>query len=170
MTDHVAELWALEQIRRLKHRYCRCLDTANLAELRELLTEDARFCYVGGSYRFEVEGRDAMVEAIATAFHAEAVAVHTVQHPEIDLISPTEASGLWYLRDWFMDLRARRITEGTAFYRDRYVLRDGRWLISVAEYSRIYEQVIPIEGTPTLTAHYLATHGRKLPPSQDPGH
>ena len=43
-----------ELIRQLKYRYCRCIDTANLDELRELFTEDASVCYVGGSYRFQV--------------------------------------------------------------------------------------------------------------------
>ncbi|HKY93096.1 MAG TPA: nuclear transport factor 2 family protein [Nevskiaceae bacterium] len=152
-----------ELIRQLKYRYCRCIDTANLDELRELFTEDAGVCYVGGSYRFEAQGRDKIIEAIGHAFHAEAIAVHHVNHPEIQLTSPTEATGVWYLKDWFCDLRHKIYTDGAALYRDRYVKRDGRWLIQYASYERTYEIVTPFTEAPNITAHWLAKHGRKLP-------
>jgi hypothetical protein len=153
----------LEAIRRLKYRYCRCIDTANIAELKELFVEDASVCYVGGSYRFEAKGRDRILEALAYAFHAEAIAVHNVHHPEIDVTSPDQATGVWYLNDWFLDLRRKIITDGTAFYRDRYVKRGGKWLIQHAGYERVYEIVTEVKDTPNITAHYLAKHGKKLP-------
>ena len=152
-----------EHIRQLKYRYCRCIDTANIAELRELFTEDASVCYVGGSYRFEAEGREKILEALSWAFHAEAIAMHHVNHPEIELTSPTEATGTWYLKDWFLDLRHKIITDGSALYKDRYIKRDGRWLIQHASYERSYEIVTPVTEIPNITAHYLARHGRKLP-------
>jgi len=151
-----------ELIRQLKYRYCRCIDTANIAELRTLFTEDAGVCYVGGTYRFEVQGREQICEAIAGAFHSEAIAFHHVNHPEIELTSATEAKGTWYLKDWFLDLRNKIITDGTALYKDRYVKRDGRWLIQFASYERLYEIVTPFTQAPNITAHYLAKHGRKL--------
>jgi hypothetical protein len=154
----------IELIRRLKYRYCRCIDTANIAELKELFTEDASVCYVGGSYRFEVQGRDKILEALGYAFHAEAIALHHVNHPEIDVISPTEATGTWYLKDWFLDLRRKVITDGSALYKDRYVKRGGNWLIQHASYERIYEIVTPVTEKPNITAHWLAKHGKTLPP------
>ena len=154
----------IEQIRRLKYRYCRCIDTANVAELEELFTEDASVCYVGGSYRFEAQGRDKIIEAIGYAFHAEAIAFHHVNHPEIDVVSDTEATGVWYLKDWFLDLRHKIITDGSALYRDRYVKQGGRWWIKRATYERIYEIVTPFTDTPNITAHWLAKHGKRLPP------
>jgi hypothetical protein len=161
---NLQRLLDLEEIRRLKYRYCRCIDMANVDELRELFTEDASVCYVGGSYRFEAQGRDKIIEAIGYAFHAEAIATHNVNHPEIDFTSPTEATGLWYLRDWFLNLRHKIITDGAALYRDRYVKRAGRWLIQHASYERIYEIVSPVTEVPNITAHYLAKHGKTLPP------
>ncbi|MGH8561109.1 MAG: nuclear transport factor 2 family protein, partial [Nevskiales bacterium] len=153
----------IEHIKRLKYRYCRCIDTANIKELAELFTEDASICYVGGSYRFEAQGRDKIVEAIGYAFHSQAIAFHHVNHPEIDLVSPTEATGTWYLKDWFLDLKHRIITDGSALYKDTYVKQDGKWLIKRATYSRIFEIVTPVTETPNITAHYLAQHGKKLP-------
>lgn len=154
----------IELIRQLKYAYCRCIDTANIAELRTLFTEDAAVCYVGGTYRFEAQGRDTIIEALENAFHADAIAMHHVNHPEITVTSPTEATGTWYLKDWFLDLRHRIITDGTSLYRDRYVKRDGKWLIQYASYERIFEIVTPVTETPNITAHYLAKHGKKLPP------
>jgi hypothetical protein len=154
----------IELIRQLKYAYCRCIDTANIAELRTLFTEDAAVCYVGGTYRFEAQGRDTIIDALENAFHADAIAMHHVNHPEITVTSPTEATGTWYLKDWFLDLRHRIITDGTSLYRDRYVKRDGKWLIQYASYERIFEIVTPVTETPNITAHYLAKHGKKLPP------
>ncbi|TJY55541.1 nuclear transport factor 2 family protein [Sinimarinibacterium sp. CAU 1509] len=153
----------IERIKRLKYRYCRCIDTANIDELTTLFTEDASVLYVGGSYRFEAEGRSRIIEALSMAFHSEALATHTVNHPEIDVTSPTTATGVWYLKDWFCDLRHKIITDGTALYRDLYVKRDGEWLIQRATYERIIEIVTPFTEPPNITAHWLAKHGRKLP-------
>jgi len=153
----------IEHIKRLKYRYCRCIDTANIAELKELFTEDASVCYVGGSYRFEAQGRDKILESIGFAFHSQAIAFHHVNHPEIDVTSPTTATGTWYLKDWFLDLKHKVITDGTALYKDTYVKKDGRWLIQRATYERIYEIVTPVTQVPNITAHYLARHGMKQP-------
>lgn len=153
----------IEAIRQLKYRYCRAIDMADMALLKTLFAEDASVCYVGGSYRFEAQGRDTILEALSHAFHAEAVAMHHVNHPEIELVSDTEATGIWYLKDWFLNLKLMLITDGTALYRDRYVKRDGQWLIQHASYSRIFEIVTPVTEKPNLTAHYLAAHSRQLP-------
>jgi hypothetical protein len=163
MSMTLQQLEDLELIRRLKYAYCRCIDTANIAELKGLFTEDASVCYVGGSYRFETEGRDKILEALTYAFHSEAIAMHHVNHPEIDLISATEATGVWYLQDWFLDLKHKVITDGTALYRDTYVKQAGKWLIKRATYERIYEIVTPVTDKPNITAHYLARHGAKQP-------
>ena len=153
----------IELIRQLKYRYCRCIDTANIEELKEVFTEDASVSYVGGSYRFEVEGRDKILEALTYAFHSEAIAFHHVNHPEITVTSPTEATGIWYLKDWFLDLKHKIITDGSALYRDTYVKQNGKWLIKRATYSRIFEIVTPVTETTNITAHYLAQHGKKQP-------
>jgi hypothetical protein len=153
----------LEAIKRVKYRYCRCIDTANIDELREVFTEDASVRYVGGSYLWEAQGRDKILEGIAYSFHSEAIAFHHVNHPEIDLVTPTEATGIWYLKDWFLDLKNNIITDGTSLYRDRYVKRDGQWLIQYASYERIFEIVTPVTEKPNITAHWLAKHGRKQP-------
>lgn len=154
------QLEDIEQIKRLKYRYCRCIDMANMKELKELFTEDASVCYVGGSYRFEAQGRDKILEALEWAFHSQAIAFHHVNHPEIDVTGDT-ATGTWYLKDWFLDLKNKIITDGSALYKDTYVKQGGKWLIKRATYERIYEIVTPVTDKPNITAHYLAKHGKQ---------
>lgn len=153
----------IELIKRLKYAYCRCLDTANFAEMRTLFTEDASISYVGGRYKYEFKGRDKIIAALENAFHSQAVACHQVHHPEIDVLTSTEAKGTWYLRDWFLDLKYKIVTEGSALYRDDYVKRDGRWLFQRATYERIFETMSEVKDAPSLTSHYLGKHGKKLP-------
>ena len=153
----------IEEIKRLKHRYFRCIDMANLTELAELLHEDVTVDFVGGTYRFQLTGRDEYVRMIGQAFHAEFVGQHNGHHPEIDVLSETEATGVWYLSDVALNLRSNVSTSGSSLYRDRYVKVDGVWKIRETAYHRIFEIVEPIEKRPNLTAHYLALHGQKLP-------
>lgn len=151
-----------EAVKRVKYRYFRCIDTANLTELAELIHEDVEVDLIGGTYRFQTQGRDNYVRMIGDAFHADFVAMHNGHHPEIDILSETEAKGLWYLSDIVLNLRDNACTMGSAFYRDRYVKVDGAWLIRETHYERVVEIVETVEKRPNLTAHYLARHGKKL--------
>lgn len=153
----------LELIRQLKYAYCRCIDTAGWDELVDLFTPDASVRYEGGSYLFEAQGRERILDALRQAFHSEAIALHHVNHPEIRLTAPDRAEGTWYLKDWFCDLRHKIITDGSSLYRDTYVRQDGRWRIQRATYSRIYEIVTPFTTPPNITAHLLARTGTRLP-------
>lgn len=159
----VRELRAIEAIKQLKHAYFRCIDTANMAELKQLVHPEATTCYIGGSYRIELKNREEFLEMIASSFHAECVARHNGHHPEIHVQSDTEATGTWYLHDDFLNLRLMVRTEGTALYRDRYVKVDGRWVVRHQSYERIFERVEPIGKKPRLTVNTLAITGRRLP-------
>src|SRR5579864_6509956 len=56
MTYTLQQLSDFEDIRTLKHRYFRCIDTANLTELNALFTENVRVDYRGGGYRVQLQG------------------------------------------------------------------------------------------------------------------
>ena len=87
---------------------------------------------------------------------------HNGHHPEIQVLSATEATGIWYLADnmWVMDHNF--FTTGTAIYWDRYLKVDGRWLIKDTRYERIYEISHALEERPPLSAHYLGKHGTQM--------
>lgn len=159
----VQALLDIEAIKRLKHAYFRGLDSANLELLATLFHPEVQVHFVGGDYEWRLDGREQYVETIAANFHANVVAQHTGNHPEITILSPTEAEGIWYLHDDFYDMAKMLFTTGSAFYHDRYEKVDGRWLIRSTRYQRHYELVTPMDKVPNFTVRYLARHGRAVP-------
>ena len=146
----------IELIRRVKYRYWRAIDMGHIEEVRDLLTEDVRVDFVGGTYRWKMEGRETFLQALAQSFNSQAISVHTGHHPEIDVLTETRATGIWYLTDTFIHLTENVVTEGSALYRDEYAKVDGAWRIKVSTYERIYERVQRLTEKPNITAHYLA--------------
>ena len=145
----------IELICRVKYRYWRAIDMGHIEEVRDLLTEDVRVDFVGGSYRWQMEGREVFMSALAKAFNPQTISVHTGHHPEIDVLTQTTAKGVWYLTDTFIYLTENIVTEGSALYRDEYLKVDGAWRIKVSTYERIYERVDRLAERPNITAHYL---------------
>ncbi|QFU77357.1 nuclear transport factor 2 family protein [Halioglobus maricola] len=155
----IQRLMDMEAIRQLKHAYFRCVDTANMDELATLLHPDVIVDFKGGNYHWQLEGRDAYLENLHTSFSKQAITQHHGHHPEIQMLSDTEATGIWYLEDKFWVLNHRFFTTGTLLYWDRYVKEDGRWQILETRYERLYEFTDQLEESPTPASHYLATHG-----------
>ncbi len=155
----IQRLMDMEAIRQLKHAYFRCVDTANLEELATLFHEDVTVHFVGGSYEWNVQGRDDYVKNIAMSFSREAIGQHNAHHPEIQMLSETEATGIWYLADDMWILNHNSKTLGTALYWDRYLKVDGKWLIKETNYERIYEINETLTERPNLASHYLGVHG-----------
>ena len=157
----IQRLMDIEAIKQLKHAYFRCIDTANLEELGTLLHEDVLAHFVGGSYEWKLRGREEYVSNIGAAFHNRAVAQHNGHHPEIQMLSETEATGIWYLADhmWVLDHKA--LTAGTSLYWDRYEKVDGKWLIRETRYERIYEVNQQLDENLPFTAHYLGAYGQE---------
>ena len=85
MAYTLKQLSDLEDIRTLKHRYFRAIDTANMELLSGLFTDDVDVEYRGGGYRVKLSGRDNMLEFLANSFHSGAVAMHHGHMPEITL-------------------------------------------------------------------------------------
>lgn len=152
---HDMDLEAMEHIKRVKYLYSRSLDTCNREGLTRCFTEDARIDYRGGTYRFEMQGRDEIVDTLVASFHEEFLGSHTVHMPVIDVDGDT-ATGLWTLLDYALNFREdNKTTVGASHYRDTYVRgADGDWRISVSEYERVYERVWH-EPEPHVTAHML---------------
>lgn len=149
----------IELIQRLKHKYLRCVDTANHDELRDLFTEDIKVDFVGATYRWQMEGREAFIAGLRAAFHPRGVASHVAHHPEIDVLSDTTAEGRWYLTDFFIDLGTNHLTTGAVLYRDEYVKQDGQWRIKLTSYQRIYERVEPFADHSQVKYSCLAKPG-----------
>lgn len=155
----IQRLMDIEAIKQLKHAYFRCVDTCNLEELGTLFHEEVQVRFKGGGYEWNLDGREEYVNNIGMSFSREAVGQHNAHHPEIQVLSETEATGIWYLADNMWILNHKAFTTGTALYWDRYVKEDGRWLIRETNYERIYEINQKLEERPALSSHYLGVHG-----------
>jgi hypothetical protein len=162
LRDAVQMLLDMEAIRRVKHAYFRCIDTANFDELEGLFHEDVRVHFIGGTYEWKLQGRADYLASIKQSFSTRSVGHHNGHHPEIEILSATEATGVWYLSDnmWVMDAKA--FTTGTAIYWDRYEKVDGRWLIRDTKYERLYELNEKQDSDPPFASHYLGRHGTSV--------
>lgn len=155
------ELVAIEQIRRLKYKYVRCLDLKLWDEIAECFTDDAVAQYSGGKYAFE--GRDAILEFLTRTMSDEGfLSSHKVHHPEIDLTGPDTAVATWALDDVVVIPALEVTIRGAAFYEDEYLRVDDIWRIKRTGYRRVYEEM-ESRGDARglrLTASYWATGGR----------
>jgi hypothetical protein len=154
------QLLDIEAIKRLKYAYMRCVDTKGWDEMKTLFVPEATCSYSAGHYTHE--GRDAIVAWLRKGmdkpgFHS----THSVHQPEITLTGPDTAEGRWKLEDYVLDTDYDIVISGAAFYEDRYVRRDGRWLILHTGYQRIFEQIEKRRDRPSLkvTASMWSTGG-----------
>jgi uncharacterized protein involved in tellurium resistance len=170
MAYTLQQLSDIEDIRTLKHRYFRGIDTADLNLLRPLFTADVSVDYRGGNYRVRLEGRDNMIEFLANSFHSGAVAMHHGHMPEITLTGDDRAEGIWYLEDVFINVEHQTHTTGSAIYRDLYQREDGVWKIARTEYDRVYEMIRPLSADAQISWHHLAKAGRKPEERSDISH
>lgn len=161
MAYSLQQLSDFEEIRTLKHRYFRGIDTADFALLEGLFADDIVVDYQGGNYRVKLQGRADMLEFLANSFHSDAVAMHLGHMPEITMTGENSADGIWYLQDIFISLEKMNHTIGTAIYKDSYRRQDDGWKIARTTYERVIEVVRPLDPAAEITSHYLAKVGRK---------
>jgi len=170
MAYTLQQLSDIEDIKMLKHRYFRGIDTADNALLETLIADDITVDFRGGGYRAQLEGAKDFLIFLANSFHSEAVAMHHGNMPEITLTGSDEAEGIWYLFDIFIQSDTRSQTVGSAIYKDRYRRIDGEWKMVHTEYDRIIELVGPMDSQTSVTVQYLATRGIKADERQDIRH
>jgi hypothetical protein len=158
----IQRLMDMEAIRQLKHAYFRCIDTANFEELATLFHDDVSVHLKGGNYEWKLQGKQEYLDSIRQSLHTGAIGHHNGHQPEIQILSGTEATGIWYLADnmWMVDHEF--FTTGTALYWDRYLKVDGRWTIKDTKYERIYELNEKRDIRQELSVHYLKSNGTDL--------
>jgi hypothetical protein len=156
LTRRLLCLEDIEQIKRVKYRYFRAMDSGDFRTLEDLYMDDVEVDYIGGTYRWELKGKQELIAAQTASFNAEAVGCHNAHHPEIDILSPTTATGTWYMTDIFMDFKLGAVYYGSAIYRDNYTKVDGVWKISRTTYKRVYEQKETPDKMPAITFSMLA--------------
>ena len=146
------DLVALEEIRRVKYRYLRCVDLKLWQEMAEVFTPDATADYgspaTGQPLKFG--SRDEIIAFLRDKLGPDIITLHAAGQPEID-IDGAVASGTWRFEDTVIATEYRVVIKGAAFYEDRYERgEDGRWRIAHTGYVRIYETTQSLDDLPSL--------------------
>jgi SnoaL-like protein len=135
----------IDDIKRLKYRYLRALDTKNWDDFAATLTDDVIGDYgesLGEEHHFT--DRDSLVEFMRSSMPANIITEHRVTHPEID-VDGDEATGTWYLQDHVIVADFNFLLFGAGFYHDRYRRTPDGWKISATGYDRTYDANLSLE-------------------------
>ena len=138
----VERLLAIEEIGRLKASYFRCLDTKDWACIATLFTSDATAVYnVEGSGDLAtpdnpVTGNEAIAAFIQRAVE-HLVTIHHGHMPEIEITSPTTATGIWAMLDILQEPGGENLVHGWGHYHETYERIDGRWYIKTLRLTRL---------------------------------
>jgi len=146
------DLAALEEIRRVKYRYLRCVDLKRWDEMTEVFTEGATANYGTPAMGkpLDLDGRDAIIGFLRDNLGPGITTVHFASQPEIDIDGDT-ATGTWCFEDTVIVTEHRLVIKGAAFYEDRYERAgDGRWRIAHTGYTRTYELMMSLDDLPSL--------------------
>jgi hypothetical protein len=139
----VSQSLAIEDIKRLKARYCRYVDTQQWGELAELFTEGAQLYLDAADNRKAVDGRTAIVALVSDLLEKRST-VHEASMPVIELTGESTAKGSWSMFSIVKD-----DTNGSAeesqhtwgYHDDTYELgSDGRWRIQSLRVSRLHAE------------------------------
>lgn len=141
--DNAERLTAIEDVKQLKARYFRCMDTKDWEGFSEQFTSDAVMDVSGemGSDGGDVgitRGNRAIAEFVRGAID-DVVTVHHGHMPEIDVTSPTTATGVWAMEDMLRwpDGAPLREMHGYGHYHEHYEKHDGQWRIASTRLTRL---------------------------------
>lgn len=143
MSDTSAEF---EEIRQLKARYCRFLDTRDVESWRALFAPDVTVLLdaavsTGGADPMTgppITGVDDFVPMVIASLEGAAT-VHHCHTPELTLTSPTTATGIWAMEDMLFFPDGTQL-HGAGHYHETYEKRDGRWLITSLHLTRTLQR------------------------------
>lgn len=141
---------AILAIQALKARYFRCIDSRDWAQLETLFTPEATL--------FFPEAQDAPTDlATSIAFIASGMegstSIHHGHTPEIEILSPTSARGIWAMEDrlfWPEGCSSRlglRLLHGFGHYHEDYVQTADGWRIRRLEMIRIHATAVPADAS-----------------------
>jgi hypothetical protein len=141
MADDVTTLLAIEEIKRLKARYFRHLDTKQWDKWGSVFTDDARLHMPDGP--LDVQGRDVIVATVRELLGG-VVTVHHGHMPEIDVVDAERATGIWAMFDELIyppgeavDEALPAVLRGYGHYAEEYRRTDDGWRISLCELTRL---------------------------------
>jgi uncharacterized protein (TIGR02246 family) len=146
--DTVERLEAIEEIKQLKARYFRCMDTKDWEGFTAVFAPDARMD-VSGELPGDVSDGSGIttgsreIAAFVRGLIDDVTTVHHGHTPEIDVTSPTNAAGVWAMEDhlWWPEGSPITTMHGYGHYHETYEKQEGRWLITSTTLTRLRTDV-----------------------------
>jgi hypothetical protein len=155
--DAVARLSAIEEIKLLKARYFRGVDTKDWDLLSAVLAPDVT-CDYRGSATDPATGINHAPEATAGALSGRGVVLESVRRslegvvsahqgylPEIEILDANTATGIWAMFDVLRFPPGHPLRElyGYGHYYERYVRTEGHWRIQSLRLERLRVETTP---------------------------
>jgi len=143
--DPIVRLIAIEEIKQLKARYFRCMDTKDYAGLRQVFADDAVFdasCSLSIEPAADAENWvHSGGDTIAAFVEAAVAPLRTVHHGhchEIELLSEAEARGVIAMEDQIWDAEGKPFLHGMGHYHETYRKEADGWKIVASRISRLH--------------------------------
>jgi uncharacterized protein (TIGR02246 family) len=135
--DALGRLEAIEEIKALKARYFRCMDTKDWAGFAEQFAPHATMDMTSENAGVTTGRHD--IAAFVEAAVGDVTTVHHGHTPEIEILSDTTARGIWAMEDELRWPAGSPITamHGYGHYHETYEKIDGRWLIASTRLTRL---------------------------------
>lgn len=153
----------VEQIKRLKARYFRLFDTKQWDRWSELFTAD---CVYEGTSR-PYAGRDQFISGTRQRLDS-ASTVHHGHMPEIQLLGPASAKGIWAMFDRveFPEIvnhghGVSRGFTGFGHYEEEYRKEAGEWRICFLRITRLFTALIDGPPPRPFDGEVVWSHGRE---------
>lgn len=149
------KLFAIEEIKQLKGRYFRSVDTKNAELLRSVFTDDAVLDFRGAATdpannlnaapaasNEVLHGPDEATNAIMEAV-SPLVSCHHGSIPEIEIHNENNATGIWPMVDrlWFKSGESVKSLVGYGHYIETYRRVNGQWKIAKLRLERLRVEV-----------------------------
>ncbi len=144
-----SELLAIEDIKRLKARYFRCVDTKDWDRLASLFTCDGTMFFPES--QTEPVSADDGVTFIKAAL-TTGTSVHHGHMAEVEILSPSTARAIWAMEDRLVwpegEIGALGLAElhGYGHYHEHYRKENGEWRIESFRLSRLWSRGTPPAG------------------------
>lgn len=128
--SQLQQLCDIEEIKQLKARYFRLMDTQRWEEWGLVFTTDALMEFPGTDMAYR--GRDEIVRNVSAGL-VGARTVHQGHMPEIELVAAGAARGTWAVFAYveFAEQHGKRAgQQGYGYYIDEYAKEEAQWRIN----------------------------------------
>jgi uncharacterized protein (TIGR02246 family) len=130
----------IEAIKQLKARYFRTMDTKQWDDMRRVFSDNVTMdtTEAGGNV---ITGADEFMTFLQETL-AGVITVHHGHMPEIDVTSPTTATGIWAMEDMLRWPDGSEM-HGYGHYHETYEKTDGEWRIASSTLTRLRTDFTP---------------------------